>query len=152
MPNETVKLSQGGNGGRHEADQAHPPHPEQHARAADPEHPEAAPAGKDDLRDRVVQIRRRLEKFLQGRDYYFNPDPELVDTILKAMAKRYQKFGADYCPCRRVVGDKEKDALIICPCVYHEDEVRVDGHCHCQLFTREQRKKFKTESGARSNL
>lgn len=81
-------------------------------------------------------IRQRLEKYLVGKAFYFNPDPDIVDTIIKAMVKRREKFGEDYCPCRRVTGDREKDAAIICPCVYHEQEVDEQGHCHCNLFTR----------------
>lgn len=82
------------------------------------------------------EIRERLEKYLTEKEFYFNSDPDMVDSILKAMAKRREKLGADYCPCRRVTGDQEKDAQIICPCVYHEQEIEQDGHCHCHLFTR----------------
>ncbi len=136
MPNDTVKLTSGPESGRQPAEKNLPPQPNRNAGAAVQGKPQTPPAGTGDFEKRAVEIRRRLENFLQGRNYYFNHDPEIVASILKAMAKRYQQFGADYCPCRRVTGDKEKDALIICPCVYHEEEVRVDGHCHCQLFTR----------------
>ncbi len=81
-------------------------------------------------------IRRRLEKYLEGKDYLFNPQQEIVDSILVAMAKRKEQYGEEYCPCRRVTGDKIQDAAIICPCAYHEDEIAKDGHCHCQLFVR----------------
>lgn len=83
------------------------------------------------------EIRRRLDAYLVGKSFFFNPDPDIVDSIIRAMAKRREKFGKDYCPCRRVTGDADKDAAIICPCVYHEQEVDEQGHCHCQLFTRE---------------
>ena len=89
----------------------------------------------DAKKERAAAIRARLEQYLAGKDFYFNPDPEIVDSILNAMAMRWEKFGADYCPCRRVTGEKEKDDLIVCPCVYHEDEIANDGHCHCRLFT-----------------
>lgn len=84
---------------------------------------------------RAEEIRKRLERYLQGKAFYFNPDPDIVDTVLIAMAKRWEKHGEDYCPCRRVTGDPEKDNLIICPCVYHEAEIDDQGHCHCRLFT-----------------
>ena len=83
----------------------------------------------------VDEIRKRLEAYLEGKDFYFNADPEMVGSILKAMAKRREKHGEDYCPCRRVTGDAEKDKEIICPCVFHLDELKKDGHCHCYLFT-----------------
>ncbi|MDR1536160.1 MAG: hypothetical protein LBU64_13910 [Planctomycetota bacterium] len=79
-------------------------------------------------------IRRRLERFLIGKSYGFNPDAELVDDILAAMAARRKKFGEEYCPCRRVTGDREADKAIICPCVHHQREIAERGHCHCRLF------------------
>lgn len=87
------------------------------------------------LSARAETIRSRLEKYLEGKSFYFNPDPEVVESILGAMAMRWDKYGEDYCPCRRVTGDKEQDARIICPCVYHEAELDGQGHCHCRLFT-----------------
>jgi len=33
------------------------------------------------------------------------------------------------------VGNKE-DKKKICPCVWHKDEIREMGHCHCMLFMR----------------
>lgn len=89
----------------------------------------------DPVEERAAAIRRRLEEYLVGKDFYFNPDPEMLNSILRAMAKRWEKFGEDYCPCRRVTGDKEKDALIVCPCIYHKEEIEKDGFCHCRLFT-----------------
>lgn len=82
------------------------------------------------------EIRKRLEEYLTGKDFYFNPDPDIVDSIIKAMAMRRDKFGKDYCPCRRVTGDGEADDKIVCPCVYHVREIEEQGHCHCHLFTR----------------
>ena len=32
------------------------------------------------------------------------------------------------------MGDAEKDKKIICPCVYHIEEIDREGECHCQLF------------------
>ncbi len=80
-------------------------------------------------------IRTRLEKYLNGKPFYFNPDTNTVESILRAMVKRKAMHGEDYCPCRRVTGDREKDAAIICPCVYHVAEIAADGRCHCHLFT-----------------
>ena len=85
--------------------------------------------------EKAAVIRARLEKYLVDKSFYFNPDPDMVDSILIAMAKRREKFGEDYCPCRRVTGDKQEDAKIICPCVYHQDELAAQGYCHCRLFT-----------------
>ncbi len=86
---------------------------------------------------KVAPIRARLEKYLEGKDFHFNANPAALDGILLAIAKRKDKYGEEYCPCRIVSGDKEKDAGIICPCVFHLKELEVDGHCHCSLFFRD---------------
>ena len=43
-------------------------------------------------------------------------------------------------------GDKEKDRAIICPCIYHKDEIAKDGHCHCQLYYRKDAAEKVTEA------
>lgn len=91
----------------------------------------------EQLSPHAEEIRARLEAYLVGKDFFFNPDPEIVDTIIKAMAARHDKFGKDYCPCRRVTGEQEKDDDIVCPCAYHLKEIEDDGFCHCRLFSRE---------------
>lgn len=83
------------------------------------------------------ELRKRLEGYAEGKDFRFNPDEEIVSGILAAMTKRREKFGNDFCPCRRVTGDAEKDKDIVCPCAFHLEELEKDGHCHCYLFTRE---------------
>jgi ferredoxin-thioredoxin reductase catalytic subunit len=82
-------------------------------------------------------LRNRLEKYLEGKDFHFNADADMVNGILGAMLKRREKFGHDYCPCRRPSGDAEKDKEIICPCAFHLEELEKDGHCHCYLFVKE---------------
>lgn len=82
------------------------------------------------------EIRARLEEHLQGKDYYFNPDPDTVDSVLNALAMRFERYGKDYCPCRRVSGNAEEDDKIVCPCACHEQEIKDEGHCHCFLFTK----------------
>lgn len=84
---------------------------------------------------KAAPIRERLEKYVTGKSFGFNPDSKTVDTILGAMAKKKEKFGEEYCPCRVLSGDKKKDADIICPCIYHLAELEADGFCHCHLFT-----------------
>jgi len=79
-------------------------------------------------------IREKLEGFVKNKPFILNPDEKTVAKVIKGLVARNKKYGFEYCPCRIVSGDKEKDANIICPCVYHEDEVKCDGKCHCVLF------------------
>lgn len=90
---------------------------------------------QEEKNEQAEATRARLEKYLQGKPFYFNPDPDIVDSIIRAIVKRCEKFGQDYCPCRRVTGNETEDAAIVCPCVYHEQEIEEQGHCHCMLFT-----------------
>lgn len=79
-------------------------------------------------------IREKLEGFVKNKPFILNPDEKIVAKVIKGLIARNKKYGFEYCPCRIVSGDKEKDANIICPCVYHEDEVKNDGKCHCDLY------------------
>ncbi len=83
-----------------------------------------------------IEIRKRLEAYVEGRDFRLNDDAGMAGSIIRALAKRREKFGHDYCPCRRPCGDEEKDREIVCPCAFHLEELQRDGHCHCYLFTR----------------
>lgn len=89
-----------------------------------------------DLTPEAEAIKKRLDAWLEGTDYAYNPDEEAVHRVLNGMAKRQAATGKAYCPCRIVSGDPEKDAKIVCPCAYHEEEIARDGMCHCRLFVR----------------
>ncbi|MFW5858320.1 MAG: ferredoxin-thioredoxin reductase catalytic domain-containing protein [Planctomycetota bacterium] len=90
-----------------------------------------------DLTPEAQAIKKRLDAYLAGTPYTYSPDKEAVARVLNGMARRKEKQGEAYCPCRIVTGEPEADRKIICPCVYHEDEIARDGHCHCRLFVRE---------------
>ena len=62
-----------------------------------------------------------------------------VDEVAKGLALRQEKFGKRYCQCRIITGDADEDRKIICPCVYHEEELKEHGMCHCKLFVTKER-------------
>ncbi len=66
--------------------------------------------------------------------FRLNPDERQRRTVIKGLIRNRERFGAQYCPCRIRSGDPEKDAAIVCPCVHREEEVAVEGRCHCNLF------------------
>lgn len=96
--------------------------------------PKAAVIKKDLLESAQREVRQRLEKWLENTPYQFNPDTPTVDTIIKGLALRRLKYGEEYCPCRVVQEDEEKNRGIICPCIYHEEEIAQTGICFCGLF------------------
>ena len=81
-----------------------------------------------------TKIRERIENYAEKSPFKLNPDEKIVARVVKGLASRKKKYGAELCPCRIVTGDKEKDDKIICPCEYHEEEIKQDGKCHCDLF------------------
>ena len=80
------------------------------------------------------EIRAHLQNFVEHSQYRFNPDSSAVEVTIKGLTMRKIKTGYTYCPCRVVTGNVEDDAKIICPCIYHEEEIRKHGICYCGLF------------------
>ncbi|MGM5483575.1 MAG: ferredoxin-thioredoxin reductase catalytic domain-containing protein [Nanobdellota archaeon] len=74
------------------------------------------------------------KKYAEENGFKLNPNAKLVEAVLKGLARNEDKFGYQYCPCRRVTGNEEEDKKIICPCDYHKEEINEKGHCHCMLF------------------
>jgi len=86
------------------------------------------------LDDLVAEMREQVEAYCRESGYRLNPDSDTVERIIRGLARRKQKTGEAYCPCRVATGDPEKDKDIICPCIYHQQEIAADGICHCFLF------------------
>lgn len=80
------------------------------------------------------QLHAILERYAKSQGFQLNPDEKILDFIIQGLLQNEQKFGLRYCPCRAITGDPEQDRKIICPCVYHKDELKQMGHCHCGLF------------------
>ena len=86
--------------------------------------------------EKIEKIAKGFEMYAKSRGFRLNPDRKVVEMIIKGLLANEKKHGARYCPCRVVTGDKEEDRKIICPCVYHLDELNEMGHCHCNLFVK----------------
>lgn len=88
----------------------------------------------DNREQEEIKIRNMLNNYTANSHYRLNPDDKMVERVVKGLVMRKMKFGYAYCPCRLVTGDNERDKKIICPCVYHVEEIERDGECHCNLF------------------
>ncbi len=82
------------------------------------------------------RIRSWAAAYAARKGYILNPDARALDIVIRGLARNCQKFGRAYCPCRLRSGDLEKDSEIVCPCIFHGEEVESEGHCHCRLFYR----------------
>jgi ferredoxin-thioredoxin reductase catalytic chain len=84
-------------------------------------------------RDELI---KKYEEYAKESGFKLNPNEKIIESVIEGLLMREEKFGARYCPCRRVTQDKEEDKKIICPCMYHKEEIEKDGHCHCNLFVK----------------
>lgn len=84
----------------------------------------------------IEDMRTWARKYAKERGWVLNPEEKQLNTVLRGLARNRERFGEQYCPCRLRSGDAEKDAIIICPCIYHEEEIEETGKCHCNLFFR----------------
>ena len=87
-------------------------------------------------KEQIEQMKSGYNKYAESQGFNLNPDDIIVERICKGLLGNQKKHGARYCPCRLVTGNKEEDKKIICPCVYHKDEIEKDGNCHCNLFVK----------------
>jgi len=76
----------------------------------------------------------KCQKHAKECGFRLNTNSDIVKSLVLALIKRKHQYGKEYCPCRFVTGDKERDEKIVCPCVYHKKEIEEQGCCHCHLF------------------
>jgi ferredoxin-thioredoxin reductase catalytic subunit len=80
------------------------------------------------------ELRDKLQAYADSKNLKLNPNEKAVEGIIRGLL-RNKKFNGDiYCPCRKVIGDKEEDKKIVCPCIYHLQEIKEMNHCKCTLF------------------
>jgi ferredoxin-thioredoxin reductase catalytic chain len=86
------------------------------------------------LNDARAIVGRRVERYLRRSPYRLFPDAVVVESLVTRLARNLVAHGRQYCPCRKVTGDRGADRPNICPCRTHHDEIARDGHCECRLF------------------
>jgi ferredoxin-thioredoxin reductase catalytic subunit len=78
-----------------------------------------------------------VREYAKEKGLALNPDDRQFSAVVRGLVRNRMKHGERYCPCRIRSGDPERDRLIICPCTHHEQEIAAEGHCHCNLFFRQ---------------
>jgi ferredoxin-thioredoxin reductase catalytic chain len=81
--------------------------------------------------ERLFEI---LGKYAESQGIQLNKDKEYVMEILNGLLTNESRYGYRSCPCRLAAGAKEKDADIICPCVYRDRDIKDYGSCYCRLY------------------
>lgn len=84
----------------------------------------------------IEEIIKNYQTYAEKNDFKLNPDREAIERLIKGLLENEKKYGARYCPCRRVSGNREEDKPKICPCQWHKEEIERDGHCFCGLFVK----------------
>ncbi len=82
----------------------------------------------------VEEMRTKAREYAKKKGYVLNVNDKQLSVVLRGLARNLERFGAAYCPCRLRSGDPEKDKIIICPCIYHEEEIEEQGRGQCRLF------------------
>lgn len=86
--------------------------------------------------EKIEELAKQYEEYAKNSGFNLNPDKKAVERVINGLLQNEKKYGEKYCPCRRVVGNKEEDAKKICPCFWHKDEIEKDGHCFCNLYVK----------------
>jgi ferredoxin-thioredoxin reductase catalytic subunit len=84
----------------------------------------------------IQDLIKKNKEYAESKGFKLNPNETVVLGVTKGLLIRKENFGELYCPCRKMTNDKKADKRIICPCVYHEEEINKDGHCFCNLFVK----------------
>ena len=88
------------------------------------------------MEEKIEKLIQEYQKYAELKQISLNSNQQIVRAIVKGLLENQEKLGQKYCPCRRTTNNFEEDKKIICPCVYHLDEINKQGHCLCQLFVK----------------
>jgi ferredoxin-thioredoxin reductase catalytic subunit len=75
-----------------------------------------------------------LSKYAESQGIRLNRDREFVMDILRGLLANEARYGYRSCPCRLAWGVKEKDADVVCPCIYRDPDIKEYGSCYCALY------------------
>ena len=65
---------------------------------------------------------------------FLNPDVDFTKELVAGLITNSERYGYQSCPCRKAVGEYEKDKDIVCPCAYRDADVAEFGNCYCALY------------------
>jgi len=75
-----------------------------------------------------------LSNYAESQGIRLNKDKPFVMDILQGLLTNEGRYGYRSCPCRLAWGVKDKDADIVCPCVYRDPDIKEFGSCFCGLY------------------
>jgi len=75
-----------------------------------------------------------LSGYAGSQGLCLNKDKPFVMDILQGLLTNEGRYGYRSCPCRLASGEKSKDADIVCPCAYRDQDIKEFGSCYCELY------------------
>jgi len=85
---------------------------------------------------KIKELTEAYKQYAEENGFKLNPDKKIVEGLVRSLLLNEKDYGGKYCPCRLRRGIPEEDKKIECPCIYHKDEIKEQGHCHCFLFVK----------------
>lgn len=76
-----------------------------------------------------MRIISDFHKIALEHKWKLNTDKNLVQNVLNAQNRLFEKFGQYYCPCK-----SKRSTENICPCNNAQIEISNKGFCGCRLF------------------
>jgi len=84
------------------------------------------------------------KKVVKSQGWDFNPDKEIVDTVIMGLTRNKMLYKKRFCPCFMVIEEDGKYKSAddrICPCKPAiNDEIPNKGMCHCGIFVKKEDK------------
>jgi ferredoxin-thioredoxin reductase catalytic subunit len=98
----------------------------------------------DEFKKEIEKTKEFTQKVVKNQNWDFNPDKEIVDTIIMGLTRNKVLYGKRFCPCfmvEEVDGKFKSSDDRICPCKPAiKDEIPNKGMCHCGIFIKKEEK------------
>ncbi len=89
----------------------------------------------DRVEERKKALRYMFQEVIDPLGFKFSPDEDIVDFLLDQEVVLEDKHGIPYCPCQGLMGNREDDMKIVCPCIpFHRKHFDVMKRCWCGLY------------------
>jgi ferredoxin-thioredoxin reductase catalytic subunit len=85
----------------------------------------------DNPTNQEKELKEKLQEHANEKDIFLNKNLNTLNGVIKGLLKNKGKHGDIFCPCRI---DKIQEN--ICPCIHHLNEIKNQGRCACNLFTK----------------
>ncbi len=87
----------------------------------------------------VEELIKKFGQYAKDNGFQLNPDKKVVERVINGFLLNEEKYGKKYCPCRRIPQPNEpaeEASKKVCPCFWHKEEIKRDGHCFCNLYVK----------------